>query len=105
MKFLSVRELRGKSAQVWEDLPREGAMVVTNNGHPVAILTPVTEDDLEQSLAEWRRMHAARALAFLQRESVRQGTDRMTMKEIDEEIAKARDEREGCKRTQRKTAA
>ena len=94
MKFLSVRDLRNNSAQVWKDLPGEGAMVVTNNGHPVAILVPVTEDDLEQSLADWRRIRAAAALRHIQRESVRKGTDRMTMEEIDEEIALARRERE-----------
>ena len=104
MKFLSVRDLRGKSAQVWRELPREGAMVVTNNGHPVGILTPVTENDLERSLAEWRRIRAMLAVANIQRESVRKGTDRMTMEEIDAEIAKARNERSRRKSTTKKVA-
>ncbi|MCX7015923.1 MAG: hypothetical protein NTW86_25770 [Candidatus Sumerlaeota bacterium] len=30
MKFLTVRDLRGKSAQVWKDLARERELVVTN---------------------------------------------------------------------------
>lgn len=103
MKFLNVRELRSKSAQVWEELPREGAMVVTRNGHPVALLTPVTENDFEQSLADLRRMRAARALAALQMDSVRKGTDRMTMEDIDAEIALVRAERaEQDRRNQKK---
>ena len=31
MRFLSVRELRGNSARVWAELPKEREMVVTNN--------------------------------------------------------------------------
>ncbi|NTW89032.1 MAG: type II toxin-antitoxin system Phd/YefM family antitoxin, partial [Desulfobulbaceae bacterium] len=38
MKFLSVRDLRGKSAQIWKDLPEEREMVITSNGRPIAIL-------------------------------------------------------------------
>ena len=94
MKFLSVRELRSNSAKVWKDLPREGEMVVTNNGHPVAILTPVAERDLEHHLQGWRRLRLSRAIANIQRDSIRNGTDRMTMEEIDEETAKARRESE-----------
>ena len=32
MKFISVRDLRGKSAEVWKDLPAEREVVVTSNG-------------------------------------------------------------------------
>ncbi|RPI70123.1 MAG: type II toxin-antitoxin system Phd/YefM family antitoxin, partial [Geobacteraceae bacterium] len=38
MKFLSVRDLRGKSAQVWKELPAEREMIITSNGRPIAIL-------------------------------------------------------------------
>jgi len=29
MKFVSVRDLRGKSADIWRDLPEEREMVIT----------------------------------------------------------------------------
>lgn len=90
MKFLSVRDLRGKSARIWQQLPKEGEMLVTNNGRPVAVLTSVNEASVEPSLAAWRQVRAAQALAAIQRESARQGVDRMSMREIDEEIAEVR---------------
>ena len=91
MKFLSVRDLRGKSAEVWRELPDEKEMVITNNGRPVAVLTAVDEASLESSIAAWRQVRAAKALAALQLESVRKGTDSMTMEDIDKEIQEVRD--------------
>jgi antitoxin (DNA-binding transcriptional repressor) of toxin-antitoxin stability system len=90
MKFLSVRDLRGHSAQVWRTLPEEREMVITSNGRPVALLTAVDEGNVEQSLSAWRQVRATRAIADIQRQSVRNGTDRMSMDEIDDEIAQRR---------------
>ena len=50
MKFLSVRDLRSKSAEVWKGLSVEREMVVTSNGQPIAILSAVTGDTLEETL-------------------------------------------------------
>lgn len=93
MKFLSIRELRGKSAQVWRELRIEKEMVVTNNGHPVALLTTIDEENLEESLTAWRQARATQAIASIQDESARKGTDRISMDEIDAEIKKSRLER------------
>ena len=38
MRFLSVRDFRDKSAQIWKDLPDEREMIITSNGRPIAIL-------------------------------------------------------------------
>ncbi len=93
MRFLSVRELRGKSAEVWRDLPAEREMVITNNGRPVALLTAIDEKSVESSIAAWRQVRAMQALTSIQQESVRQGTDSMSMDEIDAEIQAVRTER------------
>jgi antitoxin (DNA-binding transcriptional repressor) of toxin-antitoxin stability system len=95
MKFLSVRDLRSKSAEVWEGLREEREMVVTSNGRPVAILSAVTEDTLEETLAAIRRSKAIAALSELQRRSVERGTDAITQAEIDAEIAAVRRARRG----------
>ena len=50
MKFLSVRDLRSKSAQVWQDLPSERELIITSNGRPIAILAAISETNLEESL-------------------------------------------------------
>jgi len=93
MKFISVRDLRGKSAEVWKELPTEREVVVTSNGRPIAILSAVNESNLEESISAIRQARAAEAVMSLQRRSVEQGTDGITMKEIDAEIRAVREKR------------
>ena len=93
MKFISVRDLRGKSAEVWKELPAEREVVVTSNGRPIAILSAVSESNLEESLSAIRQARAAEAVMSLQRRSVEEGTDSITMEEIDAEIKAVRKKR------------
>ena len=93
MKFLSVRDLRGKSAQVWQELSREREMVVTNNGRPIAVLTAVDEGSVEKSLTAWRQVRATQAITSIQQDSMRKGTNKVTMDEIDAEIKNVRQKR------------
>lgn len=90
MKFISVRDLRGKSAEVWKSLPTEREMVVTSNGRPIAILAAVNESNLEESLTAFRQARAVDAVMSLQRRSVERGTDGITVEEIDAEIKTVR---------------
>jgi antitoxin (DNA-binding transcriptional repressor) of toxin-antitoxin stability system len=90
MKFLSVRDLRSKSADVWKGLAAEREMVVTSNGRPIAILSAVTEETLEETLAAIRRSRAVAAVSEIQRQSVQRGADAFTEAEIDAEIAAVR---------------
>ncbi len=93
MKFLSVRDLRGKSAQVWKELLEEREMVVTSNGRPIAILAAITEANLEESLSAFRQARAVEAVVSLQRRSIQQGTSKISMDEINEEIKAVRKKR------------
>ena len=93
MKFLSVRDLRGKSAEIWKELPNEREMIITSNGRPIAILASISESNLEESLAAFRHARAVEAVASLQRRSADQGTDKITMDEIDAEIKNVRNKR------------
>jgi len=90
MKFLSVRDLRSKSAEVWKGLTAEREMVVTSNGRPIAILSAVTEENLEETLSAIRRSRAVAAVSEIQRQSVQRGKDALTPEEIDAEIADVR---------------
>jgi antitoxin (DNA-binding transcriptional repressor) of toxin-antitoxin stability system len=93
MKFLSVRDLRGKSAEVWKELPVEREMIITSNGRPIAILAAISESNLEESLSAFRQARSVEAVATLQRRSADQGTDKITMDEIDVEIKAVRNKR------------
>ncbi len=65
-------------------------MVVTNNGKPVAMITPLNDTDLEGPLRAVRRARALHALAALQDESVRTVKSSMSPEDIDAEIKAAR---------------
>ena len=93
MKFISVRDLRSKSAQVWKQLPQEREMIITSNGRPIAIIAAISDSDLEESLSAFRQARAVEAVVSLQRRSVEMGTDKMTMDEIDAEIKAVRRKR------------
>ena len=93
MRFLSVRELRGNSARIWRELPKAREMVVTNNGRPVAVLTAVDDDNVEESLAAWRRVRATQAIVDIQQQSMQKGTAELSMDDVDAEIKKVRQDR------------
>jgi len=90
MKFLSVRDLKTKSSQVWKDLPEQKEMIVTSNGRPIALLSWINENNLEQVLSAFRHARATNAVSSIQYDSVRKGTDKLTLGEIDVEIKDAR---------------
>jgi antitoxin (DNA-binding transcriptional repressor) of toxin-antitoxin stability system len=93
MRFLSVRDLKAKSSQIWRELPLEKEMIVTSNGRPIAILSSITEENLEEVLNSFRRARAVEAVASLQYDSVQKGTDGISTDEIESEIAAVRAER------------
>ncbi|MBL7181406.1 MAG: type II toxin-antitoxin system prevent-host-death family antitoxin, partial [Desulfobacterales bacterium] len=79
MKFLSVRDLKTKSSQVWKELSDQKEMVITSNGKPIAVISSITENNLEQVLSAFRQARAMQAVTSIQYESVRKGTDNITM--------------------------
>lgn len=93
MKFVSVRDLRTAPGQVWKALSEEREMVITNNGRPIALLTPISDETLEETVRAMRRARAVAAMKTMQRESVMSGRDRMSDAEIDEEIRSSRENR------------
>jgi len=93
MKFLSIRDLKTKSSQIWQELPGQKEMIVTSNGRPIAILTSINEDNLEQVLTAFRRARAVNTVASMQYESAQKGTDRILMDEIESEIKAVRSKR------------
>lgn len=90
MKFITVRELRGRPGEVWSKLSRDKDLVLTSNGKPIAILSAVSEDTVESSLVALRRARAVAAVEALQSQSVAAGTDKLSLEEINAEIAATR---------------
>jgi antitoxin (DNA-binding transcriptional repressor) of toxin-antitoxin stability system len=90
MKFITVRDLRGRPGQVWSKLARERDVILTSNGKPIAILSAVSEDTLEDSLAAIRRARAIAAVEQMQRRAAEAGADKLSLDEINAEIRAAR---------------
>jgi Phd_YefM. len=92
MKFVSVRDFRSKSAQVWKNLKNDDEMVITSNGRPMALLTSLTDDNLEQTLKTIRKAKAMAAVSSMQLKSLQLGNNKMPLTEINREIALQRKE-------------
>ena len=93
MRFITIRDLRSCSARIQRELPKEKEMILTSNGKPIAILSAVTGDRLEESLAIIHRAKAIEAVNYLQEQSIKNGADRLTLEEINKEIASERKRR------------
>lgn len=91
MKFVSVREFRANTTAIREELEQQ-QIVLTSNGQPFALVTPVAADSvMEESLAI-ARARAKLALDRAASKAGRDGRDAMSMEEIDAVVAQARAE-------------
>jgi PHD/YefM family antitoxin component YafN of YafNO toxin-antitoxin module len=93
MKLIATDELAANPKKILKDLNREGSLVITENGHPRGILTPTSDETVLEDIQEQVRARARRAVSEIRRESARRGLDRLTIAEIDREIAAARKSR------------
>ena len=93
MKFISVRDFRIRPGDVWKQLKVHKDIIITSNGKPIAILSPVEDSNLESSITALRRARALLALEEIQKNSVVRGLDKLTEDEIEKEIKAARLER------------
>ena len=94
MKFVTIRDFRNKTSTIRKALTSEHEIVLTSNGRPFALLTDVDEDSFEEKLAALRRTRAYAVLDRIRTKAKATGVDKLTMEEIDAEIAKARRERQ-----------
>jgi len=90
MKFITVRDLRTSPAKIWKELSEKQEMVITNNGKPIALLTSISDSNLEETLSSIRQVRAMNAVKLMQQISIKKGNDKMTIDEIEEEIRNAR---------------
>ncbi|HNU92034.1 MAG TPA: type II toxin-antitoxin system Phd/YefM family antitoxin [Spirochaetota bacterium] len=86
MKFVTVRDLRTKPATIWKNLEEERELIITNNGKPIALLTPLSDENLEESVRANRRARAAEALRKMRKQAAATGVARMTIDEIVDEV-------------------
>lgn len=93
MEFISVRDLRSRSAAVWDALAEEQDLVVTSNGKPVAVLSAASASTLDATLNALRQARAQLAVVEMQRRAREAGLDRWSLEQVNAEIQAARRER------------
>ena len=98
MKFVTVRDFRTSPSAIWKKLPSEREMIITNNGKPIALLTPLNDETLEDTVSAVRKAKAINAVRKMQEISVSLGNDKMPLEEINALIkdARGRKKNEGC---------
>lgn len=90
MDYVTVREFRTRPAEIWQRLEAERELVITRNGKPFAVLAFTESNRVEESLRAIRRARFEQALRAQHLRARAAGMDRMTLKEINAEIAAAR---------------
>lgn len=93
MEFVSVRDLKIHTADVWEKLAEERDLIITSNGRPVALMTDIAGNNLETILGAVRRARGEWAIRQMRKSAHERGLDKIPEKEIEEEIRKSRRER------------
>ncbi|MCL2654604.1 MAG: type II toxin-antitoxin system Phd/YefM family antitoxin [Coriobacteriia bacterium] len=93
MVFMTTRELRTNTKELWETLDSQQEIVLTNNGKPRAVVIPTDPEDLEETLLRIRSARAKAAWYSIRAQSEANGTGNLSMDEIDAIIAESRAER------------
>jgi hypothetical protein len=92
-KWLASREFSASPGRALAAVGRAGRVLVTANGKPKALMIPTSEATFERDLEMLDRVALAQAIALIQRDSVRQGTNTLAMSDIDAEVAAVRSAR------------
>lgn len=90
MKFVTVRDFRNSPAAIWKKLPSEREMIITNNGKPIALLAPLNDETLEDTVFAFRKAKAINAMKKMQEISASLGNNKMTLDDINTIIKSSR---------------
>lgn len=93
MTFISIRDMRTRPGEVWQQLQEEGDLIVTSSGRPFALMISAADEDVEELLLALRRARAQMAVSRLRKQAASGGRDHMTAEEIEAEINQTRSER------------
>jgi hypothetical protein len=89
-KWLASREFSAHPGRALAAVGRSGRVLVTANGKPKAIMIPTSEETYSSDLEMLDRVTLTRAVEAIRANSVVNGTDALTMEQIDAEIASVR---------------
>lgn len=88
MGYCSVRDLRNAKKEVWDNLEKEGELIVLNNGKPRALIFNVNNENVDMMIKAVRQAKAM--INFNQMREKAQENGFMSDEEINVEINEAR---------------
>lgn len=91
MTFVTARDLRLKAAEIWEQLKKEGELIVTVNGRPCAIIIGTTPGGLEESMMMLKRLRAQIAVTKMRESAAKEA--KIPSSSIEREIKAVRKKR------------
>lgn len=93
MKFATIREFRSNASEIFSSMEKEGEIIVTKRGKPIAMLLHLSEEEFTDTIRLVRQIHFQRTLRSLRDKAKTAGTDKMIMEEINAEIQTTRKQR------------
>jgi antitoxin (DNA-binding transcriptional repressor) of toxin-antitoxin stability system len=90
MRTITIRDLRTRPRQARQVLDQGEKALLTANGKPVALMVPVSAETLDATIAALRRAEAELALAAIRRLAHGSGSDRLSLRQIDDLVASTR---------------
>ncbi len=88
MGYCSVRDLRNAKKEVWDNLEKDGELIVLNNGKPRALIFDVNNENVDIMIKAVRQAKAM--ISFNQMREKAQNSGFMSDEEINIEINEAR---------------
>ncbi|GMV02180.1 MAG: type II toxin-antitoxin system prevent-host-death family antitoxin [Burkholderiaceae bacterium] len=93
MDYVTVRDLREKSGEIWQRVEAGEEFVVTRNGKPIALLVHTEPTAVEDRLRALRLGRLAELVRAIQADARASGASLLTDEELQTEIASSRRER------------
>ena len=93
MKFIASRVPAASPGEVWADLEKEGALVITKDGAPRSILVPTSDATLIDDVREIVFARARKAVREIRKHAAETGAAALTPSDIGQEIKAARQAR------------
>jgi prevent-host-death family protein len=93
MDYVTVRELREKSGEIWQRVESGEEFVITRNGKPFALLVHTEPSEVEAALRAHRAARLGAVVARIQAHARETGADQLTEEDIQAEIDAARKQR------------
>jgi prevent-host-death family protein len=93
MNYVTVRELREKSGEIWQRVEAGEEFVVTRNGKPIALVVHTEPSEVEATLRAHRAARLGAVVTRIQAHARETGADQLTDEEIQAEIDAVRKQR------------